>query len=188
MSREIRRGPFCVYSRKFLMTTVTLRRQIEENGFGLSMTRGRSMRPLIWGGSHCVVVVPLSGHPDSGDMVMFRQKRECGEISIVHRVVEVKHDSGGSILYVTRGDNCLWSETVHPEDVVGRVVEIHRTVSYRPWFIIGSKTLRVTDAAYKRYVDFWTAIWPLRRVCYIARERLGAVRRRVMGLMRKENR
>ena len=169
------------------MDSSAVRRQIEKQGFGLSMTRGRSMRPLIWGGSHCVVVAPLSGHPDSGDIVMFRQKREGGEISIVHRVVEVKRDSDGAILYVTRGDNCLYSETSRPEDVIGRVVEVVRTVGYRPWFVIGSRDFKVTDAAYKRYVGFWTAIWPLRRIYYMVRERFEGVRQLMVKLLRKEN-
>ena len=74
---------------------------IEQNGFGLSMTQGTSMRPLIWGGRHCVAVAPLTEEPRRGDLLMFREARANREINIVHRLVEVVEEDGHTV-YSTR--------------------------------------------------------------------------------------
>ncbi len=159
-----------------MMDTASANRlQIERNGFGLSMTTGSSMRPLIWGGRHCVAVVPLDGAPEVGDLIMFAQPRAGREINIVHRVVEVGQDGDGPV-YVTRGDNCFGTESVRQADIIGRVVEVHRTGGYRPWYAIGAKKFSVTDTAYHRYVRVWTALWPVRQLYYRLRDRLCTLR------------
>ncbi|MDE7437429.1 MAG: hypothetical protein K2M93_03005 [Muribaculaceae bacterium] len=49
------------------------------------------MRPLIWGGEHCVAVAPIDGEPSIGDLLMFRIKQPDGTgKSIVHRLVEIR--------------------------------------------------------------------------------------------------
>ncbi len=161
------------------------RSQIAKNGFGLSMTHGISMRPLIWGGRHCVAVAPLGGELKVGDMLMFVQKQGDHEISVVHRLIEIRRH-GDRNLYVTRGDNCLVGETVRPEEVIGRVVEVHRIGGYRPWYVIGSEKFTVEDAAYLRYTRIWSAIWPVRRIYYKIRGRLDAMRARYIPIFRKE--
>lgn len=159
--------------------------QIAKNGFGLTVIKGTSMRPLIWGGRHCVAVAPLVEAPVVGDLLAFVQKRDGREIGIVHRLVEIK-DCGDRCLYITRGDNCLGSETVRPDEVIGRVVEVHRIGAYRPWYVIGAKKFAVTDAAYLRYTRLWSTIWPARRIVYRLGIRVGTVRRRLMSIFRKD--
>ena len=91
------------------------RQMLERNGFGMSQTSGRSMRPLIWGGEHCVVVAPLEGEPKVGDLLMFVGVINGGRGNIVHRLVEI-HGKGDRRIYVTRGDNCAGCERVSKGD------------------------------------------------------------------------
>ena len=149
------------------------RRVIEKNGFGLSMTTGSSMRPLIWGGEHCVAVVPIDGTLKPGDLLMFRQAVGGSEINVVHRLVEIREDEGGTgPLYITRGDNNFGTETVRREEITGRVVEVHRIGRRRLLHAIKAEKFTVTDPAYLRYVRVWTALWPLRQLYYRIRDRI----------------
>lgn len=148
---------------------------LDRNGFGLSMTSGSSMRPLIWGGQHCVVVVPLEGEPTLGDLLMFRQN----DRNIVHRLVEIRQD-----VYITRGDNCLKTETVRREEIIGRVAEVHRTSGYRPWHIIPSKQFAVTDRSYRLYSRLWSAIWPARKICYLMRAHIRGIGSRLRSIFK----
>lgn len=157
----------------------------DKNGFALSKTFGKSMRPLIWGGQHCVVVVPLSGEPEIGDMLMFRQTISDGkERNVVHRLVAVRRD-GAETIYITRGDNCYVAEEVRRDEIIGRVAEVHRVSGFRPWHIIPSRQFAVTDKAYRRYVRIWAATWPVRRVYYLMRAHVRGLRVRLGSIMRR---
>lgn len=157
----------------------------EKNGFAVSKTFGKSMRPLIWGGQHCVVVAPIDGEPAIGDLLMFRQALPDGtERNVVHRLVEIRLKTDQPI-YITRGDNCLGCERVWREEIVGRVAEVHRLCGFRPWHAIPSKQFAVTDAAYLRYARFWNAIWPARRVYYKIRGHVRGLRIRLLSLFKK---
>ncbi len=145
-------------------------------GFALSKTLGSSMRPLIWGGQHYVVVVPLDGEPHVGDLLMFSERQpDGGERRIVHRLVEIRHD-GARRCYLTRGDNCLRCESVCREEVIGRVAEVHRLSGFRPWHAIPRRKFAVTDRSYRVYSRIWGAIWPVRRLYYRIRGRLYSIR------------
>lgn len=167
------------------MDYVTSRRSlIQQNGFAMSMTSGKSMRPLIWGGQHCVVVVPLEREPVIGDILMFKQTQPDGkERNIVHRLIEIRRRYDQRI-YVTRGDNCLGSERVRPSEVIGRVVEIHRISGYRPWHIIPSGKISVNDRAYRGYTRVWLAIWPVRRIYYLIRSYVYTLYSRMRSILK----
>ena len=72
-----------------------------KEGFGVSMTSGSSMRPLIWGGEHCVAVAPLDGEPVPGDILMFRYGSGSAARSIVHRLLAIQspgeHDESSHV-------------------------------------------------------------------------------------------
>lgn len=157
---------------------------LRQTGFALSKTYGRSMRPLIWGGEHCVAVAPLEGEPEVGDLLMFRYRVGDSEENVVHRLVEIKGE-GDRRLYITRGDNRLLSEAVRREEIIGRVAEVHRMSGFRPWHIIPTKRFAVTAPAYRRYVRFWAAIWPARRIYYLIRGRAGILCYRMLSLFKK---
>lgn len=169
------------------MDYVTSRRSlIQQNGFAMSRTYGKSMRPLIWGGQHCVVVTPLEKEPVIGDLLMFKQTLPDGnERNIVHRLIEVR-DGGEQHLYITRGDNCLGCERVHHSDIIGQVVEIHRLSGYRLWHIIPSRQFSVNDPAYLRYTRLWLAIWPVRRIYYILRAHTNALYLRLRSIFKNK--
>lgn len=137
------------------------------------------MRPLIWGGEHRVAVVALEGEPQVGDVLMFRQRYQDGsEKNVVHRLVEIR-DEGGECLYITRGDNCLASEEVRRDEIIGRVAEVHRMVGYRPWHAIPARKFAVTDRSNLAYTRIWMATWPLRRLIYRVRALASRIRQRV---------
>lgn len=163
-------------------TVDTIRTLLSKDGFALPKTSGRSMRPLLWGGQHRVVIVPLDSEPEPGDILMFRLTNGGQEKSIVHRLVEIRQRNGEPV-YITRGDNCLVSETVCRNEIIGRVAEVHRLSGYRPWHIIPKQKFTVTDASYRRYVRLWTAIWPARRMYYAIRYRAHRVWGRVKSLL-----
>lgn len=164
------------------MDYVASRRElIERNGFALSKTFGISMRPLIWGGRHCVVVAPLEGEPEVGDLLLFQASFEGGERNIVHRLVEIRGEGDGRV-YLTRGDNCLESEQVRREEIIGRVAEVHRIGGFRPWYVIPARRFAVTDRAYRRYSRLWAALWPVRRQYYRLRARVYGAYARMKSL------
>lgn len=143
------------------------------------------MRPLIWGGQHCVAVAPLDGEPQIGDLLMFRQTLPDGSRrNIVHRLIERRH-SGGETVYITRGDNCLGCETVGRGDIIGRVAEVHRISGFRPWHAIPAKKFSVTDRSYRLYSRVWSATWPARRLYYLFRAYIGGLRGRIKRLFSK---
>ena len=160
------------------------RSRLRHNGFAISQTFGRSMRPLIWGGRHCVAVVPIAGEPSLGDLLLFVRNLEGGERNIVHRLVEIRKESDRAI-YVTRGDNCLGCEYVKPSEIIGRVAEVHRVSGFRPWYAIPAKKFTVTDKAYLCYSRFWAAIWPLRRIYYRLRGHLYSLAAHQRAIFRK---
>ena len=179
----------------------SMKAKLQRQGFALSKTSGRSMRPLIWGGEHCVAVAPLDGEPMVGDLLMFRIRQSNGsEKSIVHRLVEIREDDALTSLelqsshltrslhaatlqckpqspqrrklYITRGDNCIATETVRREEIIGRVTEVHRLSGWRPWHILPRKKFAVTDGSYRLYSRLWRATWPLRSLLYRIRGKL----------------
>lgn len=155
------------------MSSIELQRElIRRNGFALSMTKGVSMRPLIWEGAHIVVVAPLEEDPSIGDMLAFTQISNSKESKVLHRLVEIREE-GGERLYITRGDNCVGMETVRREEIIGRVVEVHRKGGWRPWYVIPRRKFSVNDRSYRCYVRVWTLLWPLRRFFYRIRWSVG---------------
>lgn len=161
------------------------RQLMERHGFALSRTTGKSMRPILWGGEHCVVVAPIEGEPAVGDLLMFRQGTAGGEgRNVVHRLVEVR-ETGGEPLYITRGDNCVVSETVRRGEIIGRVTEVHRLTGFRLGHAIHARRFRVTDRAYRIYSRIWAATWPARRLWIAFRTRVARLRARMVSVFRK---
>lgn len=157
----------------------TQRTKLERNGFAMSKTSGKSMRPLIWGGQHCVVVAPMEMDPVIGDMLMFNQTLPDGkERNVVHRLIEIRQKND-SQEFITRGDNCLAIERVLPSEVIGRVAEVHRISGFRPWHILPFKKFSVNDPSYRIYTRLWLAIWPVRRWYYRLRGYVGRKLRRL---------
>ena len=149
--------------------------------FGLSMTQGSSMRPLLWGGKHCVVVVPLDESPRPGDVLMFRYIKEGETINVVHRLVDIRPNG----VLITRGDNCAGAEVIRFEDIIGRVTEVHRMGGFRPWYVIPGKKFTVDGRSFRLYSYIWGVLWPLRKHYYRFRDRTYPLRARIRKLISK---
>ena len=120
----------------------------------ISFTSGVSMEPLLHdkrkkNATH-VLILPVQGICKIGDMpLVFMNDGRY----ILHRIVWVD-EKAGKIFYQTRGDNCIGSEYVSQEAVLGVVSEIY----YK------NKTVKVTDENYNRYVKVWMKLYPIRKV------------------------
>ena len=120
----------------------------------ISFTSGISMEPLLHdkrkkNATH-VLILPVQGICKIGDMPLVSMND--GRY-ILHRIIRVD-EKDGKIFYQTRGDNCIGSEYVSHESVLGVVNEIY----YK------NKTVKVTDANYKRYVGVWMKLYPFRKI------------------------
>lgn len=120
----------------------------------ITFTSGVSMEPLLHdkrkkNATH-VLVVPVEGLCSVGDMSLALLKD--GRY-IIHRIIRVD-ERNGQVYYVTRGDNCIGSEYIPQEAVLGVVKEIYGK----------RKTVKVTDKGYLRYVKVWMKLYPLRRL------------------------
>lgn len=132
-----------------------------------------------------MAIVPLEGEPEVGDVLVFRQPQVGDKKTyIVHRLVEIRQSGGNERVYITRGDNCLGTEVVSREEIIGRVAEVHRMTGYRPWHAICAKQFAVTDRAYLRYTRFWTVIWPVRRLYYLLRGHARGLCKRILKIFR----
>ena len=120
----------------------------------ISFTSGVSMEPLLHdkrkkNATH-VLILPVQGICKIGDMpLVFMNDGRY----ILHRIIRVD-EKEGKIFYQTRGDNCIGSEYVSQEAVLGVVREIY----YK------NKTVKVTDENYNRYVKVWMKLYPIRKV------------------------
>ncbi|MDE6309312.1 MAG: hypothetical protein K2L93_03820 [Muribaculaceae bacterium] len=165
-------------------TVAEMQKLLLQNGFVVPNTSGSSMRPLLWGRHHRVVVVPLSGEPEVDDLLFFSYSTQAGVKNVVHRLVDVK-DENGERIYITRGDNCLNCESVRRGDIIGRVAEVHRLSGFRPWHAIPQRKFAMTDRSYLRYSRVWAATWPARRLCYLLRAHVRGVCARLRSIYRK---
>lgn len=116
-------------------------------------TVGTSMQPLLRQGETRVVLVPLSGPPKKGDVLLYR--RPTGEY-VLHRVVRTADG-----LCWMRGDHCYEPlEPVEPGQLLGMAQEVLRK---------DSSSFPVTAPLYRLYVAAWLGSYPLRWALNFAR-------------------
>ncbi len=117
-------------------------------------TTGVSMEPLLHDKSKknatSVLIAPVRGACKVGDMPLVLM--EDGRY-ILHRIIRIRKEQGQNY-YITRGDNCVTTEKITREQVLGIVSEI----------CYPNKTIHVTDMRYRIYAHFWTIIYPVRRL------------------------
>lgn len=134
--------------------TTNIAEQLHLGSTVIVFTKGTSMQPLLIEGKSYVVLRPIERRLKVGDLPIVL--RSDGKY-VVHRIIAMT-DTG----YITRGDNCITSENVKNESVIGIVTEIQRK----------NKTIKVTDKKYRLYVVIWNIIYPIRWFCYKLRGRL----------------
>ena len=126
-------------------------------------TRGVSMEPMLRQNRDIVVIAAVSGRLKKYDVALYRR----GSRYVLHRVIRVKE--GG---YIIRGDNTYTPEAVPDSAVIGVLTAFKRK----------GKDFEVTDPAYRRYVRFWHAIYPLRFVLFQCRKLAARIARKT-GLL-----
>ena len=117
--------------------------QLRENGIYAGLTTGVSMRPMLRTGRDTILISPVDGRLKRYDVPLYKR----GDVYILHRVIRVCEDG-----YVIRGDNCLTSERVSDEQIVGVLSGFRRGQSY----------VAIDDKRYLFYAKLWVAIHPIR--------------------------
>ena len=133
----------------------------------LVTTSGVSMEPLLHDkhkkNATRVLIAPSVGACKIGDMPLVRM--EEGKY-FLHRIIRIE-EKQDETYYITRGDNCITTETVPSERVLGVVTDI-----YYP-----THQLSVNDRRYRIYIKIWTIIYPVRKLYKKSRNFCGKCKR-----------
>ena len=137
-------------------------RVLRDQGVYVSTTVGISMWPMLRNRRDTVVIRPIGRDErlSVGDVALYEAQGRY----VLHRVVGVHDD-----WYAIRGDNCLPTERVSGERILGRLEEFYR----------GSRHIVVGQSrCYSLYWRAWLTLWPVRRLWKRVRFKLGRVLRR----------
>lgn len=129
-------------------------------GFARLPVTGSSMLPMLRHGRDVVGLVPLTGTPERGDVLLYRRKD--GQY-VLHRMIRM--EDGETCLCC--GDNQWERELVPLSRVMARVDRFCRAGR---WY-------GVEDAGYQLYSRLWTGLFPVRRPMIWVRRGLGRLRR-----------
>ena len=146
------------------MNYSTIEKQLDTDGYVLTMSVGTSMQPMISQRQEQLVIVKVTGAVERDDVVLF--KRRNGQY-VLHRVINCRDG-----VYAIRGDNCYCDETVLPDQILGRLDGFYKNGEY-----ISCKE----NKRYLRYVKFWRRTYPVRRMIYRIRCRLSGMKSRLRG-------
>ena len=146
--------------------------ELEKNGLYFSVPHGVSMWPLVLNKQGILEIHRLERPARRYDFVLYSYG---GEQGILHRVLHVREKD-----YVIAGDNCWRREYVPKENVVGIVTRFYRK----------GKWYEVTDRRYLVYVHLWTDFFflraPLLRLRDFRRRCVGFAKRKLRGVLRKQ--
>ena len=137
---------------------------LAEEGKLVYKTRGVSMEPMLRQNRDLVVIEVPDGRLKRYDVAFYRRR----EAYVLHRVIRVTEDG-----YRIRGDNTYSIEIVPESDIIGVLTGFCRK----------GKEYATDNRAYRRYVRFWCAIYPVRAL-WVRCRRLGGKILRKLGLRR----
>ena len=144
-----------------------MNKQIEEQllkeGYYVSTTVGRSMRPMLRNRRDRVVLRAVSREERLARMDLPLYRYPDGRY-VLHRIIGTEGD-----VYLIRGDNTYAVERIPHEWILGVVTEFYR----------GERHWSVESRRYRRYARFWNAIYPLRAFLHRVRGFLGRIFRQV---------
>ena len=126
---------------------------IEKYGRYVGLTNGVSMRPMIKSGKDIVVIAAKKERLGVYDVALYKR----GDENVLHRVLEVKENG-----YVTRGDNCILSEFVPEENVIGVLETCFK----------GKKQIDLKGKKYLKYVERRLKTYPLRKFFFTAKQKI----------------
>ncbi|MBR7021475.1 MAG: S24/S26 family peptidase [Lachnospiraceae bacterium] len=136
---------------------------LAEEGKLVYKTRGVSMEPMLRQNRDLVVIEVPDGRLKRYDVAFYRR----GNAYVLHRVIRVTEDG----CYRIRGDNTYSIEIVPESDIIGVLTGFCRK----------GKEYTTDNRAYRRYVRFWCAIYPVRAL-WVRCRRLGGRILRKLGL------
>jgi hypothetical protein len=131
--------------------------QVEEltkHGNYISVPRGISMRPMIYGQRDAVLIEALKEPPKRYDLVMYTRPNAQG---VIHRVIRKRADD-----YMICGDNCYQLEYVKPEQIQGIVTQFCRKGT---WYSVENRW-------YQFYVHFWVDFLFIKRPLFYVRDKV----------------
>ncbi len=145
------------------MKNTSIKEELLKNGNIIFPNKGTSMLPLLREGRDVMIIKKKKKGKrfHKGDAVLF--ERANGDL-VLHRISDVIRGGG----YLIIGDNCTEKEYVREKDVLGIMTGVIRD---------GKKTVKVTDPAYRLYVNAWTGILPIRKIYMKARGRIAKMRK-----------
>lgn len=135
--------------------------QMESGGVASLVVTGNSMYPTFRNRRDVVKLVSVMRPLKRGDLILYQ--RISGQY-VLHRIVS-KPDDGR---FICSGDNQWEKESVTQEQVV----------AIAQGFIRNGKQYKETALAYRLWVAFWVALFPVRRPLLAIRRRLGRLGRR----------
>lgn len=142
----------------------SVREILEETGKYTSLTKGRSMWPLIHHQKDNIIVIKPEGRLKKYDIALYERNGDY----IMHRVVEVHDDH-----YIIIGDNCISKEYVTDDMIVGVLAGFYKN---------GKRYVDCENSkAQKIYAKIWTSLYPLRPAILFAEKVAGKIKRILKG-------
>lgn len=96
-----------------------VKKELQEKGQYMSLTRGPSMRPMLRQHKDVVVIVPVTRPLKKYDIPLYMTTYK--DDLVLHRILKVREND-----YVIRGDNTYFYEYIPKENVVGVLKEFYR--------------------------------------------------------------
>ncbi len=143
----------------FLESTAEL--ELEKHGSFAACAVGESMRPMLRGGRDMVIIEPISDSPRKYDVILFKDEASR---YVLHRVVKIKNG-----VFITRGDNTYFTETVAPEAVLGILTKYNKN----------GKSYNVNSFSYKLYARLRVFFYQPRKLYIKTRRALSAFVRKI---------
>ena len=137
--------------------------QLSEGGSAQLRVTGCSMLPMLREGRDAVTLVPIVGHLEKGNVILYQRKN--GQY-ILHRIIRAE---GGN--YICCGDNQFEKE----------LVEHSQAVAVVSAFTHKDRHHACTDWGYRLYTAIWVGLFPLRKFYILMRRKLGRLRRKMQG-------
>lgn len=127
------------------MTPCRIEDVLASEGVYAATTWGTSMYPMLRSGRDTVILRPPQGRLRRCDVPLYR----VGEKYVLHRVIRVLPEG-----YLIRGDNCLTTERVQENQVIGVLTGFYR----------GDRPVDLSGTGYRLYCRIWCALSPLWRL------------------------
>ena len=106
-----------------ILNAENVKKEMQEKGEYISLTRGVSMRPMLRNHKDVVVIVPITEPYKKYDVLLYA--RADKDDLVLHRVLKIREND-----FVIRGDNTFSYEYIPKENVVGILKAFYRNGKY----------------------------------------------------------